>query len=221
MDNENLYNLYGIVQQIIGAENIHVIVEAGANDCRDSLVLAELYPLAHIYSFEPNPNTIEKCREVIKNNDRITLTNAALSDKEGIVKFYPMNKEKTVTTHADGNQGASSLFKASGKYTIETYIQDEIEVECRTLYNFPPIDLMWLDAQGAELMILKGLKEKINNVKIIHLEVNFLEQYSGQPLYEEVKKWLEESGFIFHSFFDKNDWFSDAIFVNKKYADLI
>ena len=42
-----------------------------------------------------------------------------MSDKNGYIKFYPINPELTETTHKDGNIGASSMFKASGKYPIE------------------------------------------------------------------------------------------------------
>lgn len=214
----NLLNLYGIVYNTIGISEIKTIVEAGANNCEDSIGLTEMFTEAHVYSFECNPNTIQRCRDAVKDNPRITLVEKAVSDTVGTLKFYPMNKEKTITTHEDGNQGASSLLKASGLYPIETYVQDEVEVESTTLYEYPQIDMLWLDAQGSELMILKGLKEKIKDVKIIQCEVGFKEQYLGQPLFHDIKEYLETNGFQFHSFFDQWDWFGDAIFINNKYV---
>jgi FkbM family methyltransferase len=218
--NDNLKKLIPIVDKFIGSENVFTILEAGSHKCEDTVAMTQVFPNAHIYTFECNERTLPECRERIKGNDRITLTEKALNDEDGEVTFYPMNKEKTITTWADGNQGASSLFKASGMYPIEKYVQDEVKVQSTTgekfckEHNINRIDVLWLDAQGAELKILKGLGKELENVMIIKAEVEFLHQYADQPLCGEVMHFLEKNGFYFYGFEDKSEWFADAIFIN-------
>jgi hypothetical protein len=111
------------------------------------------------------------------------------------------------------------MFRASGKYPAEEYHQSEIEVDCVTLESFcdsrgiSGVDLMWLDAQGAELSILRGLGERIAGVKVVQCEVECREMYPGQPLWPEVHGFMAAHGFAFHGFRGRNDWFADAIYV--------
>ena len=37
--------------------------------------------------------------------------------------------------------------------------------------------MLWIDVQGAELQVLKSLKQKINNIKTIYLEVDIEPRY--------------------------------------------
>lgn len=209
-----------IVDKFIGLSNIKIVIECGSHWGEDTLEMAKHFPNAKIYTFECNPKTIDIVRENTKDNPRIIVTQKALSDKSGPITFYPINKEKTVTTHPDGNQGASSIFKASGLYPVEQYAQDEITVEASRLDEMilsdMDIDFMWLDAQGAELSILKGLGEKIKNVKIIQTEVEFKYQYAGQPLFAELNEFLLANGFELFETLWENDWSGDKIYVNKK-----
>ena len=61
----------------------------------------------------------------------ISLVECAVGDRDGNATFHPMDPQRTVTTWADGNPGASSLFVASGKYEVETYVQGSEEVSYR------------------------------------------------------------------------------------------
>jgi len=197
---------------------VKTIIEAGACDCADSLVMVTDHPQAHVYAFECNPETIALCRKV--DSEQITLIEKAVSDIDGELTFYPIDTKLTVTTHKNGNPGASSLFKV-GDYPVEKYVQKEIKVESVRLDTFmaqnnvSEVDLLWLDAQGAELQILRGLGSRLKDVKIIKTEVLFKPQYIGAPLFEEVEEWLDQNGFRFVRFLEKYEWFGDAVFVNK------
>jgi FkbM family methyltransferase len=220
---ENSLHLFAkIASDFLVREKIRTIVEVGARDCQETLGLNEKFPEAVIYSFECNPGTLAKCRAAVKNIRNIHLVEKAVSDTNGTIKFYPIDQEQTKTTWIDGNPGASSIFKASGKYTIETYVQKEIEVESITLQSFmkdhqlDTIDMLWMDIQGAEIMALKGLSMKIHDVKIIHTEVNFLEIYSGQPLFEDIYSFLKQHNFFLIKFTTFGKYAGDAVFLNKQ-----
>ena len=55
----------------------------------------------------------------------------------------------------------------------------EIKVETISLSDTikADVDLLWIDVQGAELQVLKSLKQKINNIKTIYLEVDIESRY--------------------------------------------
>ena len=128
---------------------------------------------------------------------------------------------KTETTWMDGNPGASSMFKASGMYPPERYVQNEMMVESMTLKRFmdewgiKKIDILWMDCQGAELMVLKGLKNRLQDVRLIHTEVEFFEIYSGQPLFKDIDDLLKARGFEFVMFTSKDTYAADALYINK------
>jgi len=219
---KTLDRLCAIANEIIGYENIKTIFEFGSRYGEDTVEFAKRYPRATIYGFECNKSTLLECRERTSTYSNIVLTEKAVTEIDGPTSFFPINKEKTTTTWSDGNQGASSLFRASGKYEIEDYVQDEDVVEGISLKSFMDskgidgIDLIWMDVQGAELMAMKGLGEKLGNVKIIQAEVEFIEIYKGQPLFEDFKNYLISNYFDFIGFNSMSCYSGDAIFANKQ-----
>jgi FkbM family methyltransferase len=209
----NLARFAKLARPLLGDE-VRWIVELGARDCRETLGLAALYPQARIYAFECNPDTLPLCRNAVRGHSGITLIEKAAADRAGRVKFYPVDPS--------ANPGASSLLKASGRYALEDYRQREIEVEAITLEAFlatgaiPRVDLLWMDIQGAELAALKGLGGRIADVALIHAEVEFEEMYAGQPLFPEVRVFLEAAGFRFLGFTNYSRQDADAVFANRR-----
>lgn len=218
---DTLARISAIAETALGFDNIKNIFEFGARYGEDSVEFAKRYGNATIYSFECNENTLTQCREYTRKYPNIVLTSKAVSDYDGVITFYPIDKAKTVTTWEDGNQGASSLLKASGKYELEQYAQNETQTQCLRLdsfmneHNIPSIDILWMDIQGAELMALKGLGHRISDVHVIQCEVEMIEIYNGQPLFKEIKKYLVSHGFRFMGFSSKSKYSGDAVFIHK------
>jgi hypothetical protein len=79
------------------------------------------------------------------------------------------------------------------------------------------IDFMWLDMQGYELNALKASPKIFKTVKAVLIEVEFVEAYEGQYMYNDVKQWFEQQGFaMVATDFDvkKPAWFwGNALFV--------
>ncbi len=216
-----------IANELFGYRNIQSILEFGSRYGEDTIEFAKIYPGAQIYAFECNPNTLDNCRKNIRNYSNIILTEKAISDSDGQVSFFKIDKNKTITTWEDGNQGASSMLKSSGQYPIEQYAQEEIKVDSITLNNFikdkkiAQVDILWMDIQGAELMALHGLKRNISIVKLIHLEVEFMEIYENQPLFEKINSFLKSKNFAFAGFTNYGEYSGDAIFLNKDFITKI
>ncbi len=201
----------------------YTIFDVGSRDCLQSIEFYHCFPNAKIYAFECNPNTISLCKKNIEQyTDRITLIEGAVCDYDGEISFFPINQEKTITTWKDGNPGASSLFKSNGTYTVEQYVQDEITTNCHRLdtvmnkYSIQKVNIIWMDLQGAELLALKGLGMKLNDVQYIHTEVSHKPMYSGQVMYQDLNSYILSNDFILLNHLSLQGWQEDAIYKKSK-----
>tara|TARA_Y100001949_G_C15912144_1_gene297308 strand:- start:151 stop:840 length:690 start_codon:yes stop_codon:yes gene_type:complete len=184
-------------------DDVSVIFDIGSRHSLESIEFSKKFPNANIYAFEANPKCYRDCIENAKSIERINIYNVAVNNYDGICDFYAINPEKTITPWFDGNLGASSLYKANGKYPHEKYVQDKIEVSSVRLDSWcnangvKNIDLMWIDAQGAGMRIFEGMGKKLlNTVKIIQIELEGTPIYEGQSLYKEVSDYLNVNGFV-------------------------
>ena len=195
---------------------VNQIVECGSRDLLDAVALNEAFD-ARVLAIECNPETLPICRHNLING--IVLDERCINSYSGECDFYQIDTELTVTPHRDGNPGASSIFEAA-PYPHEKYIQRKIKVPCETLgnivkdHNIKKVDLLWMDLQGAEKIALEGID--FTDIDIIMTEVEFKPMYKGQPLFGHIH------GFLKHDFFFeygnlKLEWFTDVVYVNKKY----
>jgi FkbM family methyltransferase len=198
-----------------------VILDIGSRDCVQSIEFTKYFPNSTIYAFECNPNTLDICKSNIKNYNNIKLIEGAINDYNGECKFYPINKEKTITTWQDGNPGASSLFIATGNYPHETYFQDEITINCHRVdtvlknEKIDKVDLIWMDLQGAELLALNSMGSILHTVDYIHTEVSYQKIYNDQVLFPELNKFLIDNNFISLTLSKHVGWQEDIIYKNK------
>jgi FkbM family methyltransferase len=209
------------VKRFVDPSTVQTILEVGSRDAEVSVALKRAFPHARVFAFECNPPAIELCRRNIAASglDDITLIPKAVSDSNGTLDFFAIDPIKTVTPHADGNIGASSLFHANPEYPHEQYHQNKISVEATTLAQWSAeasvssVDLVWMDLQGAELKALQGMGELLQNIKILYSEVEFKPMYLGQPLFGDIDKFLRKNGFRLHGKFNLSEWFGDAMYV--------
>ena len=114
------------------------------------------------------------------------------------------SEEKNMNFFIRANKVSSSLFETNDdilkefkNYKDHNVIEKKI-VKTKALSSINElvdIDLLKIDAEGAELEILKGLNEKIDNVLTIELEMQFIERYLGSPLFEKIHEFLKDNNF--------------------------
>jgi len=222
---KSVYTIAKILGRFIKNDRVRIVVEVGAKDCTESVGLAERFPQARVYAFECNPDTLDTCRRNVRDHPQIQLIESAVADSCGIRSFFKTDPVQSRTLWPDGNPGASSLFRASGKYPVEDYAQIEVSVPTTTLEKFvndrklQTIDLLWMDIQGSELLALKGLGDSLSKVKLIHTEVEFLEIYKGQPLWRDLNRFLHSKNFALLKFTSFGRYSADAIFINRKFHE--
>lgn len=207
-----------------------VIIDAGAYDGRESRLMASMWPEGHVYAFEPVSQLYEKVRKQLDGVKNATAFPLALGDQCGMQRIFLSIEADDLPTIKMITQ-SSSFFPPKDHlvYDHHTAFQGTQLVQMTTLdqwaanHGVGRVDFLWLDLQGYELPALKGALKVLENVSVIVTELEFVEAYQNQPLYLEVKQWLEEQGFVLvggNFTFPKaeNIWFGDGIFVRKEIA---
>ena len=199
-----------------------VIVEAGAFDGADSVKMAELWPRGSVHAFEPDPLNFIKLKRKTSFNNNIYCYPLALSNKNGTALFY----QSEDPDNPDNAQSGSLLTPKEHLNYSNVIFSNGFEVITMTLdawaqeNNVKQVDLLWLDTQGTELDIVKAAPNVLKKVKAIYTEVEFVEAYEGQALYNEVRCWLEDQGFVLiatnFNDSDKTRWYGDILMVRKE-----
>lgn len=198
-----------------------IIIEAGAFQGHGTVVMAQKWPHAVIYAFEPVPEIFNKLIEKTKDIERINCYQLALSDASGSAVFYVAEKPEKPGRPTQ----AGSLLVPTQRLSWSPMIYNHnIEIEMITLDDWAKkqqvnqVDFLWLDVQGNELAALKGGISLIKTVTVIYVEVHFIEAYEKQPIFEEVTCWLHDQGFtlLAQDFTDRTSWFfGNAVFVRR------
>ena len=221
--NHSSEKIKAIIGKIGKIEGVREIWEIGSRDGQDARIMSEVFPLAKVKAFEPNPDTFRLVEQTsLASNGHIKALNIALSNCDGDITFHKIDTTSTITSWLDGNPGASSLFIASEDYDIEKYIQIPIKVmskKAMTLIEderFAIPNLIWMDVQGAEKLVLEGFDKYLSDVDFIYVELSLRRLYQEQPLAGKVVKLLSKN-FLWHSNLSMSTWQFDGLFVNKTY----
>ena len=100
-----------------------------------------------------------------------------------------------------------------------TTLKNEIPNELKNYSN----NLIKIDVQGAELKVLEGLSELINNFEVVILEVSVHQYNKNAPLFNQVLDFMIKKNFQLYDIFDlkrlgNNQSFLlqfDCVFVRK------
>ena len=204
----NILNVFGLkVSKInppndfsfLNDYNINTIFDIGANVGEFSIEIADCFPNAQIYSFEPlkeeYAQLVQNLKFKLKNPHTF---NIALGDFNGYSKIYK----------AYGDSGVSSILKMKYDKTNNrtSYLVDSIqeeEIEVRRLDDFITEEnigfeteiLIKLDVQGYELEVMKGGGNVFSLARLLIVETNFTEMYEDQVLFDQLYSELKKLGF--------------------------
>ena len=186
-----------------------VVFDIGSCEGEDSIRYAKLFPHATIYSFEPLENNYNKILSNIRKEQctGIQPYKLALSDEKGVAQFYVSSghpPHKPNTSQWDYGNKSSSLLKPGKIRQTHAWLEFKSTaiVATDTVFNFckakglSAIDFIHLDVQGAELMVLKGSGDLIDNVKLIWLEVESIQLYKKQPLTNDIESFMYDHAFV-------------------------
>lgn len=189
-----------------------IIIEAGAFDGTDTIRISKQWPEGTIHAFEPVPSLYATLTKNTVAYPTIHCYEVALSDRNGTAPLYVAEKQNKPGTPSQ----ASSLLPPKERLEHSPIIfPSTIQIPTITLdtwaeqHHISHIDFAWLDIQGKELAVLQASPRMCKTLKVIYLEVSFIESYAGQPLYPDVTQWLTAQGFeeIGRDFTNTTNWF--------------
>jgi FkbM family methyltransferase len=156
-----------MIEADLNKSKMPTMLDIGANIGFISLYILNKISKVQIYAFEPGPKQYVLLKKTIDSNNlnsRMELYNRALSDTSG---------KKTFFTHPHRDMAKDGLMDTGrGEKTIQ------IDIEAITLDMWwnkagqPLINVVKIDTEGAELMILRGGKAFLTEVKpVIYMEI--------------------------------------------------
>ncbi|RYE07173.1 MAG: FkbM family methyltransferase [Hyphomicrobiales bacterium] len=149
-----------------------------------------------VVGFEPVAAELEKLRALHPIGR--TYLPYAIGDG-GRHTFHECNFPMT-SSLLEPNHDLVNRFQALGELM---QVVSSTEMDTRRLDDIPEVagtDFLKLDVQGAELMILKGGERLLDDVLVVHTEVEFVPLYKDQPLFGDIDSYLRSRGFAFHKF---------------------
>lgn len=215
------------VNSKINRSEVRLIIEIGACDCKDSVMLSNYYQCPLIV-FECAPKSIIQCKKNIMNYPNIRLVEKAVWEKSGPMIFnycaqhpgssscFPFDFDSL----AQVNRDHPILCKISE--LEKHYKMEPVEVEAVRMddwlgeNNINEIDLVCMDTQGATLPILRSFGKYLQKIKYIITEVAYKPSYKNENLFPKIKLFMEQNGFVcFNYETDSNAFFNDVLFVRK------
>jgi FkbM family methyltransferase len=184
-----------------------IIVDVGARGGGDP----DLLPYAgacRMIGFEPEPLEAKRLMEqkdlrwgsylIIPNAvgsiDRQMTLHLPASEEGG--SLYPHNE------HMLDLFGYGNLHKTVRTINVQTLTLESVSRQ----YDLSYIDYLKVDAEGAELDILRSMGKMIGNCFAIKVEVSFLEQRQNQSLAWQVMEYLNQHGFYLADIKSLQQW---------------
>jgi 2-O-methyltransferase len=170
-----------------------VVVEAGAHLGIDTATMARRWTEGSIHAFEPVPALYQQLVAKVRAYDNVHTYRLALAATSG---------EVVMNVSGGRSDASSSILRPLEHETFhpDVTFDETITVRAVTLddwaneHQVKP-DLLWLDAQGAELQILQAGLSTLSWVSAIYTEVSVVHSYAGGALYPDLASWLGEQGF--------------------------
>lgn len=174
-------------------------IEVGSRDALDAIFLSQFFQAQGV-AFECVPENVLDCLNNIRISGELKLSidERCLTEFSGEVTFNAIDSDRY------DNPGAGSLLALDFSTRDEMdpdrnlgSIQRTISVKAIRYdeTNYPTPHTVFMDVQGAELLVLNGFGSRISDVTNIVLETSLVSTYKTGATFWEVYDFLYASGF--------------------------
>jgi len=174
-----------------------VVLDVGSMDGSDSKRFRKLLARTDIIAFEGNPynyRAMLEDREI--GRKRIRVVNSLVSDTEGDRSFFVQRPLGGVGHY---NRGTSSLTRRDEEgLTTEEVCLKAVRIDSFLARDYPMSSrvALWVDVEGAAYSVLEGMSGAKDRVKLMHVEVETSEVWSGQKVEADVLRLAAEMDYI-------------------------
>lgn len=205
----------------LAGNDVRTIVEFGAADGRDAEASAVRYPQAKVLAIEPVPGSFKKLAERCSRVKNLIAVEAAIGGASGTTTLFISSEAdaSSVSPPVPTGSAFDRHAESVGRIKVRQMTLDEI---CRA-HDIQAVDILKMDAQGAEVMAMQGATALLarNGIRIIYSEIQFIRLYEKACLFHELWNFLQGHGFYLHGIYNLSHnehgqlcW-GDAIFIHE------
>ena len=146
-----------------------------------------------VRAFEPDPSECDRLN-LLPSPYPILYLPVALGEKDGERATLYICRQPGCSSLLRPNMSSCGDFAYSRNMEItgqHPIVLTRLDKVCA---DFPP-DVLKIDTQGTELFILRGAGNLLDTTLAVELEVEFIEQYTGQPLFADVDAFMRSKGY--------------------------
>ncbi len=171
-----------------------VIFDVGAANGTNHIY--EIFPESHIVLFEPVSEFLPYMEDIKSKYKHVSIETCALGSKNGTIN---------INVHPD--LVGSSIYLEDEESNVNG---ESREVEIKTInsliekYNLNESSntLLKIDVQGAEIDVLKGAEDILENIDLVILETSFFNFFNNNILIADIINYMDSKGFIIYDIFD-------------------
>ncbi len=174
---------------LLGISN-PVILDIGCNDGSHTNAFLDLFPEGVVYSFEPDPRAQHAFRRNV-TSPRAHLFELAIGAHDGVSDFHVSDglpPTEAARLRPGGWDLSGSIRKPTGHLEQHPWCSfaSVISVVTQRLDTWAAsqgitrVDFIWADVQGAEIDLITGGTETLNNTRFLYTEYSERELYEGQ-----------------------------------------
>jgi FkbM family methyltransferase len=173
------------------------VLDIGANRGQFALLATRRFPRARIICVEPLDGPRTTLERVLSDRGRVEVIAAAVAASAGESHMF--------VSRADDSSSLLAPTKLQTSTFPGTDVVDEVSLRTERLDALIDGDglarpvLLKIDVQGGELDVLVGAGSLLDKIDTILVECSFVELYAGQPLADEVVRFLHGCGFALTS----------------------
>ncbi|MFN0049479.1 MAG: FkbM family methyltransferase [Cytophagales bacterium] len=177
--------------------NIDSVIDIGANQGQFALKINSAIKPAVIYCFEPTTvafTSLEKNTRIFNNIKRLQI-GIGDSNKKMEININSYSPSSSILALSNYHKNSYPDFLETTTETIQIATLDSLVADQKV--KLTSTTLLKIDVQGFEKFVLLGAKQSLKVLKMVYLEVSFIEMYANQPLFGEVYDFLIAENFVF------------------------
>lgn len=208
---------YADMQLITKASLPITFIDAGSNVGESTQSILARFKSPLIHCFEPCKSVFPTLKNKFRENSSISIWNIGLANSDTIL---PFNENEFPFLSSFFNLGPFGYGNIVNTYNIPVMKLDTFAVNNK----ISQIDILKIDASGHELEILRGAENLLsdNLIRLIHVNLYFLERYKLDYSFSDILSLLVSSGFrlvgVYRQHYQDNclSW-ADFLFINPSY----